>query len=296
MELLDFNSIIGHKDHIIFRKPVNEGNQWFSEAIYKNSRLGKKLITRTPRMKIFYSAKKIGESTTFCISFCDRDINDDVQDYYKFVNFIDKTSEEKFVELNREYKITGKGQVTLKHSLCRKSRNHSYYMKVKLLEETNQDKDKDKDKVILTKINKDNRNEACFEDIKYNFYVEQYLEFCGIWGDTVKKIIKPIWISHQIVISKHERQFLSKLLLDDISPYESIPAPISKKKKTLDEILKNSIKKAPPRPPPPRSPPVTIKKEAPKKEAPVRFMFSITPNQINNIKSGLKKVDKSKLG
>jgi hypothetical protein len=320
MELIDYNKITSNIDHIIFRKPIFNANTWFCEVRYKPKNIGKKILTKTPRMKIIQKTKRVGKSFSFAISFCDRDINDDIQSYFDFVKKIDDTVVKNFTSLNRNYRLfEPKAHVNYRHSLLRKSPNHSFYMRIKLMEKINisnqytNDSDivdteeieseselgqkkeselgqkteitkKEPDPIILTKINSENRKVLTKNDIKYGYYIDQYLEFCGIWGDSSKMVIRPVWISHQIVRSTQERLFLSTLLLNDVSSQPQ-PQPQPKQYPPPGILSHKTIK---------RNDIIARSKTIPKPVVHRKQRFSITVDQIANMKTKLKKWEPKK--
>ncbi len=336
MELTDFRKIASDTEHILYRKPIIKNNVWFCEAFYKPDKIGKKILVRTPRMKVTGKIRKCKKGHMFAVSFSDRDIDDDIQDFYEFILKLDAKFKIKFNDLNKTYRLFEPKDEIKYRSLKRKTSRHSYYMNIKLLEtDTDPDTDTDTDtdneldtdidiyieskdnepeskdnepepedneieikskSKILTKIHDDNRKELTIEDITYGFYVDQYIEYCGIWGDTKAKIVSPVWVSHQIVRSEQEKQFLSCLLLDDVSPKEPSPRfpppPPGIRSFRVNDIVERSramaMLAAEEQPKPVTEPQKETQKE-PIKKPPHPLKIAITADLIKSMKSRLRK-------
>jgi hypothetical protein len=141
-------------------------------------------------------------------------------------------------------------------ALMRKSNDHEFYLKLKLLQ--------DKEDKILTTITNADRTPADADDILYGKYTDQYIALAFVfYNDTG---IQPIWQAHQIVISEYERIFLSQCLLDTITPpvITYIPPPPQ---------VANFTRAIPP--PPPLA-------------GPIRHF--VQPADLANIKSKLKNI------
>ena len=136
LALTDFREIQKNFADIMYRKPVTQGSTFFCEACYKTGRTGKKILFKTPRLKIIQRVRKNGKSYSFAVSFCDRDIDDDIQEFFDCVKGIDDDfKENKYGPLRRDYQLfEPKSKALFRQSLMRKTPNHSYYMRVKLLE------------------------------------------------------------------------------------------------------------------------------------------------------------------
>lgn len=188
--------------HFKLREPVEIENGWILELWYKKDRRAEKLLVRTPRTKIAYSAKWFQRKCCYCINLADRDIDDDIQDFWQFVRACDK----KLVEQASEKLATviaPDEQIKFNPSLKNKN-----LMSIKLLS--------DAQKNILTSISNCNRSTGSVGDITYGSYADQYVELFGV--SVVDGCIFPLWNAHQVVISPHEKVFLSKFLLDEITP------------------------------------------------------------------------------
>jgi len=202
---MQYNDVI--MENIIFRKPVAFVEGWFSNIWYKTGRCSEKLIIKTPRLRIVYSAKKFETSYCYCVSLANCDIDDDISDFFKFINNCDQAAIRAFKKYKEDWNI-GMSKITYKSALTRKSAEHDYYFKIKLLQE--------KESVITT-INSCDRKQLTADDIVYSQYADQFIEFAGIIFRK-EGVAIPVWYAHQIVISPYKRLFLAKSLLDDITP------------------------------------------------------------------------------
>lgn len=206
MQYTDINT-----ENIILRKPVPYDDGWFCAVWYKAGRNSDKLIVRSPRLRVMYGAKKFESSYCYCVSLADRDIDDDVNDFFQFIKKCDTAVIAVYKKNNKEWGILPAGQkIVYKPALTRKTKEHEYYLKLKLIQEkTTQN--------ILTSINSCERTKLTVDDIEYGKYTDQFIEFSGITILSDGTMI-PVWYAHQIVVSPYRRVFLSKSLLDDITP------------------------------------------------------------------------------
>jgi len=275
MELLDFSEI--KMDNIIFRQPIKYENGWFCEVWHKKDRKSSKIIVQTPRMKIKYGARQFTtdekHSYSYCLSFQDEDINDDIHDFLEFIKNIDKVSATKFSAKRTDWgiELQNDNKFRYKSALSRKKPGSPFLMKIKLIQ--------DREGNILTNISSNERNKKQYTDIVFGSYTDQYLEFSGL---SVNKLgtIYPVWQAHQVVVSHQERLFLDKLLLDDINPP---PPPPTHTFSAFPPPIRRSV-------PVSSAPPVTQKPNGPLKPMP-RLTFSVA--DILSAKSQLKSVQDS---
>jgi hypothetical protein len=91
--------MFNYKNHInetyIYKK-INLVNKTYNkiELFYKRDKINKKIIVQTPPMFALFDIKsKIfnnNEYFTLCLSFSKKDVNKSVNDFYKFIQYIDK--------------------------------------------------------------------------------------------------------------------------------------------------------------------------------------------------------------
>lgn len=270
--LVDFKSV--NDDGIFFRHPRKFDSGWYSEVWYRNpDSKTMKLIVKAPRIKVAYGTKEFGEEKrktyTYCISFIDQDIDQEIQDFLNFVKKCDTLAVKSFKKNKIDWGITVKNKFVYRSALVKKSDKHYHIMKIKLL--------MGKEGNILTNIRGNNRSEKSYKDIEYGTYLDQYLEFGGLTM-TNSGMIYPVWYVHQVVVSRQERVFLDKLLLDEISPSTVAPKP------SLYDI---PMPVAPTRIPPKICKPTasTISKPPPRPS-----MMMITASDLLSVKSKLKTV------
>lgn len=210
----DFKTV--STEHFKLRDPIQlEDGGWLLELWYKKDRRAEKLLVKTPRLKVTYAAKWFNRKCSYCVSLADRDLDDDIQDFWQFVRACDRKLVEQTSQSQQLSDIT-ETPLIFKPSMT-KSKFGKYMMNIRLITSGQGQQN------IVTKINHCNRQDGSIDDIKYGNYVDQFIELFGV--AVINGIIYPIWYAHQIVVSPYERVFLSKRLLDDISPPPLVPEP-----------------------------------------------------------------------
>lgn len=211
--------VFDHKDikeeQLVFRNPKKiADDRWFIDVWYKTDEGPSKLLTRCPRVKVFYPAKKHFSTYSYAVSFDDIDIDDQMMSYFDFINWIDARSIDSYRKLNKVSKmITGKANFN--PSVASKPEKSQLLLDVKMFQKRDEEGKLTDD--LLTNVYNENGKATDYKAITYGKYVDQYLEFTGLSINSTKMTISPLWYVHQVVVSSVERIFLSKLLIDEIN-------------------------------------------------------------------------------
>lgn len=278
-------------ESIILRQPVKvrDNDIYLSELWYQTTD-GRIIrpIFQTPRLRIMYKAQRFQDGLySYCVSLHGRDIDPNIEKFFNMVQNIDKQIITQFKQKSSEW-ILPNIKKTYTSALVRKSDNHEFYLKLKLLE--------DRDSNILTSIMNSDRTPAKCDDIVYGRYADQYIAPAFVCYHD--EGIQPIWQTHQIVISDCERVFLSRCLLDTIAPPVALVLPALPYLPSMQ-----SMQSMPPPPPLPMNLQtlssqanqdyevfdVKIPRPPPKLNGPIRHF--VKPDELSQMKSKLKSIN-----
>jgi hypothetical protein len=193
---------------------VKEDGDWYIELRIissKNKKRKVKPLIRFPRMKIQYDSKRFSTEATFCVSFFDMDIDDEIEEIYNFVRMTENKFGTEYKNKKKDWNMSFK-KCSIRSAITTK--NLSTYMKLAIYDDS--------------VINDNNGNKKTIKDIKFGFYADQYVEMNG-FNITKEGKVFPKWITHQLIISEHEKIFLEKSLLDEIYPdakKTGMPVPV----------------------------------------------------------------------
>jgi hypothetical protein len=160
-----------------------------------------KPVFQTPRVRVQYGARRFeeGSNITYCISFASREYDGEIDAFAELVDMLDD-------------------HIASSIANYRRSITPTHIMKLGLI----QDKEG-----VLTSINRTDGRQVRPEQLTYGMYTDQYITLDSILHtDTYSSAI---WKAHQIIVSPHEKVFLSVCLLDQFKdhaqPAAAAPAP-----------------------------------------------------------------------
>lgn len=186
MELLNEITI----ENLVIGKPkqTKSGTKISSVVYRKDDGSVIKPVFQTPRVRVHYGARRFDDSANFsyCISFASRELDPEIDTFAELIDMIDD-------------------HLASKHSLAyrRSITTPANFMKLGLI----QDRDG-----VLTSINRTDGRPVRPEQLTYGIYTDQYITLDSIiYTDTY---FTSIWKAHQIIVSPHEKVFLSVCLLD----------------------------------------------------------------------------------
>lgn len=194
MELLTEITI----ENLVIGKPkqTKSGSKISTVVYRKDDGSVIKPVFQTPRVRIHYGARKFDDagSYTYCISFATREIDPEIDAFAELVDMIDD-------HLNKtETSISYRRSIT----------TPANFMKLGMI----QDRDG-----VLTTINRTDGRPVRPEQLTYGMYSDQYITLDSIiYTDSY---FAPIWKAHQIIVSPHEKVFLSVCLLDQFKDQQS---------------------------------------------------------------------------
>lgn len=206
-KLFDFNSFDSKFLFIRESVALTEGSH-IAEIWYKPDKKAYRPIFKTPRLPVKYSCRKFDSGTYgYCVSDRDRDVDDDIEEFFQLVGKIDKKVCSKFRQVH--------DKKTKFLSSLSKTRGKDRVLKLKLIKEKREDEP-------LSTIRDNSGESLCFKDIEYGMYSQQYLcPSIVYFNDESARIL---WYSHQVIVSKMSHVFMDKCLLED-QPNVSGPPP-----------------------------------------------------------------------
>jgi hypothetical protein len=213
MELLSIeeSQLLGR---IIVKRPAslndNGSSPYLSELWYKTPEGGRavKPVFRCPRLKVQYACRKYMGKYSFCVSLMNRDIDDEIGRFFAFIQNFDSTIMREYSKNNKTWNMTDIKRV-YRSALCRKSKDHEYYFKVRLLGDST--------------LHNCQREVVQPDDIVYGQYADMIIGPAYVYYGP--EGVSTVWCAHQVVISPYERVFLRECLLDIITGSPSPPIP-----------------------------------------------------------------------
>ena len=190
------------KIKLTIKKNLNKNISNYINILYDEN---SKLIIKTPKLKIGYSAKKFESASKINYSYS---LN--ITDNIEFINFIEKIEShilKNIYILKKNNLLNYKSTMNFNSVLYNPVNSEDIYFNIKLLT--------DKTNNIITLINFINRDIGTYNNLLLDNLTDQYIEFSGI-TITNEGNIYSSWYAHQIVISKKEKVFIQKSLLDEL--------------------------------------------------------------------------------
>lgn len=227
LELADFNP-----DMLILKKPVYLGQNdngkamYRSEIWYKDPSVAEgkpfRPIFKSPRLKVHYSCKRFTNGISYCISNYNSDIDDDIAAFFDLVKNIERRLNILYRQLGSTWDIKFPSK-KFWSSVKKTEGCDTCYMQIKVI--TNKPDSENAELEPVSKINHNNGAPLAPEEIKYGCFSEQllsisYLFYCDDG-------IRPVWYTHQTVLSRAPNVFLDYCLLNDnwASQVPRFPAP-----------------------------------------------------------------------
>lgn len=167
-------------------------------------------IFRTPRIKIQYSCKRFAKGYSYCISDYNSDIDDEIKGFFDFIRKLDRRLNIIYRQQLRTWGITptkGKFWSSLKKG---NQDTSSSYMPIKVITQ----EDEQGEFIPCSKIHTSNGAPLTPEDIKYGCFSDQLISISYLYYS--HDGIRPVWYTHQTVVSSMSHVFLEYCLLDDI--------------------------------------------------------------------------------
>jgi len=184
----------------------------FIKISYENP--DKKLIIKSPQLKIGYNAKKFEIDNKINYTYTVK-LQEHNNDFIEFIN----NCEDLIIDKINEYKKQRNNKIKYKYnSSIQEGINNELFLKIKLIT--------DKNNNIITKINNINGKVETYETINNNYYINQYIELSNIFITGAGQIYTT-WYAHQIVLNPIETVFSDKSLLYELNPNIKTPlAPV----------------------------------------------------------------------
>ena len=205
MELLSMEDpqLLGR---MVVKRPAslaeNGTSPYLSELWYKTPDSGRavKPVFRCPRLKVQYGCRKYMDKYSFCVSLMNRDIDDEIGRFFSFIQSFDSSIMREYSKNNKAWNMTDIKRV-YRSALCRKSKDHEYYFKVRLLADST--------------VHNCQRKKLLPEDIVYGQYADMLIGPAYVYYGP--EGVSTVWCAHQIVVSPYEKVFLRECLLDIIA-------------------------------------------------------------------------------
>lgn len=214
-KLLDYENF--DSISLVLKPPFSIGSCYISEiwACIKteDSASVVRPIFKTPRLRVKYGAKQFSQNANYgyCLNMSNKDIDPDINTFYKFIRTVDKALIGAFTESNKSWNVNPALCLKFKSALKRKSPTDDFHFQLKMVDIVNGD-----DRKIMTTIHNSDRSVAKLADITFGKYTDQFI--CPAFLSYDEQGIHPIWQAHQIVLSNIEKVFLEECLLDHIYP------------------------------------------------------------------------------
>ena len=224
-KLLDYENF--DSVNLILKPPFSIGNFYISE-IWTSLRVDEgtsvvRPIFKTPRLPVKYGAKQFSLNTNYgyCLNMSNKDIDPDINAFYKFIRNLDKALINAFTESNKSWPLNPAKCLKFKSALKRKTQTDDFHFQLKMVDVVNGD-----DRKIITTIHNSDRSVAKLADITFGKYTDQFICPAYLYYDDHG--IHPIWQAHQIVLSNMQKVFLEECLLDHIyPPFKAAFSPFS---------------------------------------------------------------------